>query len=85
MAELVEPQLGHKIADPACGTAGFLLGAYQYILTDLVRKKDKKKLEKDEDGFERGTFSAVLDEKKKEILEESFYGFDVDVTMVRWD
>ena len=27
MAELVEPQLGHKIADPACGTAGFLLGA----------------------------------------------------------
>lgn len=83
MAELVEPQLGHKIADPACGTAGFLLGAYQYILTDLVRKKDKKKLEKDEDGFERGTFSAVLDEKKKVILEESFYGFDVDVTMVR--
>jgi type I restriction enzyme M protein len=83
MAELVEPQLGHRIADPACGTAGFLLGAYQYILTDLVRKKDKKKLEKDEDGFERGTFSAVLDEKKKEILEQSFYGFDVDVTMVR--
>ncbi|WP_417613335.1 type I restriction-modification system subunit M [Owenweeksia hongkongensis] len=83
MAELVEPQLGHKIADPACGTAGFLLGAYQYILTDLVRKKDKKKLEKDEDGFEIGSFSAVLDEKKKEILDESFYGFDVDITMVR--
>lgn len=83
MAELVEPQLGHKIADPACGTAGFLLGAYQYILTDLVRKKDSQKLEKDEDGFEIGTFSAVLDEKKKEILDESFYGFDVDITMVR--
>ena len=26
MAELVQPQLGHRIADPACGTAGFLLG-----------------------------------------------------------
>ena len=83
MAELVEPQLGHRIADPACGTAGFLLGAYQYILTDLVRKKDKDKLEKDEDGFEKGTFSAVLDQKNKEILEHSFWGFDVDVTMVR--
>lgn len=83
MAELVEPQLGHRIADPACGTGGFLLGAYQYILTDLVRKKDKKKLEKDEDGFERGAFSAVLDEKKKDILEKSFFGFDIDVTMVR--
>ena len=29
MTELVQPQLGHRIADPACGTAGFLLGAYQ--------------------------------------------------------
>jgi len=83
MAELVEPQLGNKIADPACGTAGFLLGAYQYILTDLVRKKDKKKLEKDEDGFERGAFSAVLNKKNKDILDQSFYGFDIDVTMVR--
>lgn len=83
MAELVEPQIGHKVADPACGTAGFLLGAYQYILTDLVRKQDKKKLEKDEDGFEKGTFSAVIDEKMKAILDESFFGFDIDVTMVR--
>lgn len=83
MAELTEPQLGHKIADPACGTAGFLLGAYQYILTDLVRKKDKKKLEKDEDGFKIGSYSAVLDEKTKDVLDQSFYGFDIDVTMVR--
>jgi type I restriction enzyme M protein len=83
MAELVEPQLGNKIADPACGTAGFLLGAYQYILTDLVRKKDKKKLEKDDDGFEIATYSSFIDEKIKKVLDESFYGFDIDVTMVR--
>ena len=36
------------------------MGAYQYILTDLVRKQDKKKLARDEDGFERATMSAVL-------------------------
>lgn len=83
MAELVEPQLGHRIADPACGTAGFLLGAYQYILTDLARKKDREKLEQDEDGFNKGSFSAVLDEASKSILEQSFWGFDIDVTMVR--
>ena len=83
MAELVEPQLGHRIADPACGTAGFLLGAYQYILTDLVRKKDKRKLEKDEDGFEMATYSSFIDAKVKTVLDESFYGFDIDVTMVR--
>lgn len=83
MAELVEPRLGHKIADPACGTAGFLLGAYQYILTDLVRKKDERKIEKDDDGFETATYSAVIDENVKKTLENSFYGFDQDVTMVR--
>lgn len=83
MAELVEPQLGHRIADPACGTAGFLLGAYQYILTDLVKRKDSGKLEKDDDGFDKGSFSAILDETNKNTLEQSFWGFDVDVTMVR--
>lgn len=83
MAELVAPQLGQRIADPACGTGGFLLGAYQYMLTDLVRKKSPKKLIKDEDGFERGTTSAVVTEKVKKILEDSFYGFDIDTTMVR--
>lgn len=83
MAELVAPQLGQRVADPACGTGGFLLGAYQYMLTDLVRKKSPKKLAKDEDGFERGTTSSVVTEKVKKILEDSFYGFDIDGTMVR--
>jgi len=83
MAELVAPQLGQRIADPACGTGGFLLGAYQYILTDLVRHKDKKKLTLDEDGFERATMSAALTEKVKDILQDSFFGFDIDTTMVR--
>jgi type I restriction enzyme M protein len=97
MAELVAPQLGQRIADPACGTGGFLLGAYQYMLTDLTRKalsKSKSPLSQrrgaggealttDEDGFERGTTSAVVTEKVKKILEDSFYGFDIDTTMVR--
>lgn len=83
MAELVAPQLGQRIADPACGTGGFLLGAYQYILTDLVRKKDPAKLSKDEDGFERAAISAVLTQKVKTILDQSFTGYDIDTTMVR--
>ncbi len=91
MAELVAPQLGQRIADPACGTGGFLLGSYQYILTDLVRKNtstslsagDKKPIEKDEDGFERAAISAVLTQKVKTILDQSFVGYDIDTTMVR--
>jgi len=83
MSELIGPQLGQRIGDPACGTGGFLLGAYQYILTDLVRKNDPNKLTNDEDGFERATMSAVITEKVKEILEDSFFGYDIDSTMVR--
>jgi type I restriction enzyme M protein len=94
MAELVAPQLGQRIADPACGTGGFLLGAYQYIITDLVRKSQKgassplsfgegSGVRLDEDGFERATMSAALTEQVKDILQNSFYGFDIDTTMVR--
>ncbi|MDO9339704.1 MAG: N-6 DNA methylase [Bacteroidales bacterium] len=83
IAELVAPQLGQRIADPACGTGGFLLGAYQYILTDLVMKKDPGKLSKDEDGFERAAISAGLTQKVKSILDQSFTGYDIDTTMVR--
>ncbi|OQY94037.1 MAG: DNA methyltransferase [Sphingobacteriales bacterium UTBCD1] len=91
MAELVAPQLGQRIADPACGTGGFLLGAYQYILTDLVRKSEGSsssplggsRMGVDEDGFERAAISAVLTQKVKNILDKSFVGYDIDTTMVR--
>jgi type I restriction enzyme M protein len=83
MAELVQPQLGHRIADPACGTAGFLLGAFQYIVTQLALKKGAKDLQKDEDGFTRTSVSASLTEKAKRILNESLWGYDFDSTMVR--
>lgn len=83
MAELVAPQLGQRIADPACGTSGFLLGAYQYILSDLVRRTNPEKLVMDEDGFERAAISAVLTREVKEILDKSFSGYDIDTTMVR--
>mgnify|MGYP001277210124 FL=1 len=83
MAELVQPQLGHKIADPACGTGGFLLGAYQYIVTQLAINAGTKNLEPDEDGFVRTSVAAALTEKAQTILQESLYGYDIDATMVR--
>lgn len=83
MAELVQPQLGHRIADPACGTGGFLLGAYQYIVTQLAIKAGSKNLEPDEDGFVRTSVAAGLTEKAQAILQESLYGYDIDATMVR--
>ncbi|MCP5448420.1 MAG: N-6 DNA methylase [Chromatiaceae bacterium] len=83
MAELVRPQLGHRIADPACGSGGFLLGAYQYIVTELAKKAGAKDLQPDEDGFVRTSVAAGLTEKAQAILQESLYGYDIDSTMVR--
>ena len=81
--DLVQPQLGQRIADPACGTAGFLLGAYQYILTDLVKNENSEAIAPDEDGFLRATVSATLNENLKHIVEDSLFGYDIDTTMVR--
>ncbi|MEZ4886298.1 MAG: class I SAM-dependent DNA methyltransferase [Chitinophagales bacterium] len=84
MVELLEPQLGDTIADPACGTAGYLLGAYQYILTDLVRQRQPEKLVTDVDGFESCPTSTILRPEEKATLENSLFGFDIDLTMVRF-
>ena len=83
IAELVKPQLGHRIGDPACGTAGFLLGAYQYIVTDLARKSGNQEIKQDEDGFYRTSVSAGLTRNTMEILSKSLQGYDIDSTMVR--
>lgn len=87
MVEMAQPKLGHKIADPACGSGGFLLGAYQYIVTQLAlknfKKKDKEALKPDEDGFIRTSVAAGLTEKAQAVLQESLQGYDIDSTMVR--
>jgi type I restriction enzyme M protein len=83
MADLVQPQLGHRIADPACGTGGFLLGAYQYIVTQLAIKAGTQNLVPDEDGFVRTSVAAALTEKAQAILSGSLWGYDIDATMVR--
>jgi type I restriction enzyme M protein len=83
MADLVQPQLGHKIADPACGSGGFLLGAYQYIVTQLAIKAGTNNLIPDEDGFVRTSVAAALTEKAQAILSGSLWGYDIDATMVR--
>ena len=83
MAELVRPQLGNKIADPACGSGGFLLGAYQYIVTQLAIRAGTTNLTPDEDGFLRTSLAAALTTKAQTTLARSLWGYDIDATMVR--
>jgi len=85
ISELVNPQFGHSICDPACGTAGFLLDAYQYIITQLARQqaKDGNPFLPDDDGFVRSSISGSLTQNAKDVLEQSLHGYDFDATMVR--
>ena len=82
MCELVAPKLPETICDPACGTGGFLLGAYQYILTQHT---SKDQLFKDENGFTRGTLGDKITDERlwKQLKDKTFYGYDFDSTMVR--
>lgn len=82
MCEILDPDWTDTICDPACGTGGFLLGAYQHILT---KYSSKDYLQKDENGFIRGTMGDKItkDTVWKNLKEKTFYGFDIDQTMVR--
>lgn len=74
MIDIVQPRLDDRICDPACGTAGFLVLAYEYIL----RKHSSKGLEEGHHGGDK------LNPVQWEVLnEETFYGYDFDQTMVR--
>lgn len=82
MCALVDPKLGEEICDPACGTGGFLLGAFQHILTRFTSPKLRHK---DENGMERGLVGDKLTDKRQwQVLKEkTFHGYEFDTTMVR--
>ena len=67
MVELMDPTPDDKIADPACGTSGFLVTAAEYL------KNDREK--------EKAIFYSK--EKKAYYKSSMFTGYDMDRTMLR--
>lgn len=84
ICEIIEPNWTDDICDPACGTGGFLLGAYQYILT---KSTSPDEIITDENGFKRyrrlGGNQITSTETRDKLNESTFFGFDIDQTMVR--
>lgn len=82
ICELVNPKLGDTICDPACGTGGFLLGAYHHILTQHTSKEHQQT---DLNGLTRGLVGDKLTDERqwKQLKEKTFYGYDMDESMVR--
>lgn len=67
IVSLVEPTKEDRILDPACGTAGFLISAYKYILNKNL----------DEEGKSNLTF-----DEKNNIL-HNISGYDIAPSMVK--
>ncbi len=81
MVELVNPKIGDVICDPACGTAGFLVNAYQHI---LKANTSKEFIKEDKEGHTYNMKGDKLDEKQWLFLrEDTLYGFDFEQTMTR--
>lgn len=82
MADLVEPQPEWTIADPACGTGGFLVG----VMENLRRRytSDEGRITEDVDGEQVSIDTGdLLEPYRAHVRSGMFHGFDFDVTMLR--
>jgi type I restriction enzyme M protein len=99
MVEMVDPDLGDTVYDPACGTGGFLIDAVEYILAKYSTEPQEvpiygeEWLEKRNQTIEEAkraiptlqTYRKGPGEKVPnwELLERSIYGIDVSRQMMR--
>lgn len=83
MVELVAPKPTDVVADPACGTGGFLVAALEYLYRAHTSKAGIiQKI--DEDGRKYSIYTGdQLEPYRDHIQNCMFYGFDFDVTMLR--
>jgi type I restriction enzyme M protein len=79
MVQMIAPQATERICDPAAGTAGFLVNAYQYI---LEQNTSKEILEYDEDGMPHHLTGDLLSSKERDFLQtKGITGYDSDSGM----
>ncbi len=58
--EMVNPQLGEIVLDPACGTGGFLTGAFEHMKKQVKRPSELKDLNNSIKGVEKKSLPHVL-------------------------
>lgn len=73
MVELLDPKPTETIGDPACGTAGFLVGTMEYLLDKYTSPQGRKV----------GDRGDELEKYRDHIQNGMFHGFDFDATMLR--
>ncbi|MGV3681818.1 MAG: N-6 DNA methylase [Acidovorax sp.] len=84
MVELMQPQPTDRICDPSCGTAGFLVEAYDYLLREYTSEAGKHV--ELVDGEEHITYSGdllTLQGHRTHVDTDMFHAYDFDATMLR--
>ncbi len=82
IVEMIDPRIGETVYDPAAGTAGFLVAAYDHIRLNNSSDAAIEEVELDGKKIKRG-HGDKLSAAKWEILGyQTFFGNDVDNKMV---
>jgi type I restriction enzyme M protein len=80
---MIDPKIGETIYDPAAGTAGFLVAAYDHIRLQNSSADGVEEAEVDGKPLKRGVGDRLSDKQIATLRNATFYGNDVDPNMVR--
>ena len=83
LVRLVDPRLGQTVFDPAAGTAGFLVGAWDHIRLANSSAAGVEAVEVDGKQVLRGLGDRLGARDAARLHEATFFGMDVDPQMVR--
>ena len=83
LVRLVDPRIGETIYDPAAGTAGFLVGAWDHIRLANSSPDGIEEIEADGKVVRRGLGDTLSRDAVKRLQGATFHGADVDPQMVR--
>jgi type I restriction enzyme M protein len=81
--DMVDPRVGETIYDPAAGTAGFLVGAYNHIRLANSSDSGTQTVEVDGKMIRRGWGDKLSTAMANVLHNATFHGNDVDLKMVR--
>ncbi len=83
--QMADPKLGQTILDPACGTAGFLLAAFEYIKAQNSEKAEEITAENGS-KYLKGHGDNLSEKDWDKLEKNTFWGFDVssDITKIAW-
>ena len=83
IVQLVDPRIGETVYDPAAGTAGFLVAAWDHIRLANSSPDGIEEVEPEGKLLRRGLGDGLSRAAVRKLHERTFYGADVDPQFVR--